>query len=66
MEVAFFIPPTVGPPEELFQGMAGRRTDLYQTMLEHVVEFAQYIDEHGYYALGFTEHHMSIEGITCF
>ena len=65
MKVSFFIPPTVGPKEELYKGMAGRRTDLYQTMLGHLTEFAQYIDEHGYHAVGFTEHHMSVEGMTC-
>lgn len=65
MEVAFFVPPTIGPQEELFKGMAGRRTDLYQNMLEHLTEFVQYIDQHGYYGVGFTEHHMNIEGLTC-
>lgn len=65
MEVALFIAPTVGPKEELFKGLAGRRTDLYQTMLEHLVEIAQYIDQHGYYGIGFTEHHLSVEGMTC-
>lgn len=64
MEVAFFIPPTVGPREELEKGLAGRRTDLYQTMLAHLTELAQYADEHGYYGMGFTEHHLSIEGMT--
>ena len=65
MEVGFFIPPTLGSKEELYKGLAGRRTDLYQRMLNNVVEFAQYIDEHGYYGIGFTEHHLSIEGMTC-
>ncbi len=65
MKVSFFIPPTVGPKEELYKGMAGRRTDLYQNMLKNITEFAQYTDEHGYYGIGFTEHHMSVEGMTC-
>ncbi len=65
MKVSFFIPPTVGPKEELYKGMAGRRTDLYQNMLKNITEFAKYTDEHGYYGIGFTEHHMSIEGMTC-
>tara|TARA_R110002110_G_scaffold413729_1_gene641551 strand:+ start:31860 stop:33083 length:1224 start_codon:yes stop_codon:yes gene_type:complete len=65
MKVSFFIPPTVGPKEELYKGMAGRRTDLYQNMLTNMTEFAQYCDEHGYHAIGFTEHHMSVEGMTC-
>ena len=38
MKVSFFIPPTVGPKEELYKRMAGRRTDLYQTMLKNLVE----------------------------
>ena len=38
--------------------MAGRRTDLYQRMLENLVEQAQYMDAHGYYGVGFTEHHI--------
>jgi alkanesulfonate monooxygenase SsuD/methylene tetrahydromethanopterin reductase-like flavin-dependent oxidoreductase (luciferase family) len=33
-------------------------------MLKHLVEIAQYVDDHGYYGIGFTEHHMSIEGMT--
>lgn len=65
MEVALFIAPTVGPKEELMKGLAGRRTDLYQTMLQHLIEIAQYIDEYGYFGIGFTEHHLSVEGMTC-
>ncbi|WP_219893451.1 LLM class flavin-dependent oxidoreductase [Aquisediminimonas profunda] len=65
MEVALFIAPTVGPKEELMKGLAGRRTDLYQTMLTHLIEIAQYVDELGYYGIGFTEHHLSVEGMTC-
>ncbi|NWK97469.1 hypothetical protein DM806_17710 [Sphingobium lactosutens] len=64
MEVALFVPPTVGPAEELMKGLAGRRTDLYQVMLKNLVEIAQYIDEFGYYGIGFTEHHLSVEGMT--
>ena len=65
MEVALFIAPTVGPKEELMKGLAGRRTDLYQTMVKHLIEIAQYADEMGYYGIGFTEHHLSVEGMTC-
>lgn len=65
MKVSFFVPPTTGPKEELYKGMAGRRTDLYQNMLANLTEFCQYIDQHGYYGVGFTEHHMSVEGMTC-
>lgn len=64
MEVAFFIPPTVGSREELMQGLAGRRTDLYQRMLKDLTEIAQFMDEYGYFGMGFTEHHLSVEGMT--
>jgi alkanesulfonate monooxygenase SsuD/methylene tetrahydromethanopterin reductase-like flavin-dependent oxidoreductase (luciferase family) len=65
MEVAFFIPPTVGSREELMKGLAGRRTDLYQNMLTNLTEIAQYMDDFGYFGMGFTEHHLSVEGMTC-
>ena len=64
MEVGFFFPPTTGNQEELFQGLAGQRSDLYQRMLVDLTELAQCCDEHGYYGLAFTEHHLSIEGMT--
>ena len=64
MKVAFFVPPTVAPREELQKGLAGRKTHLYQTMLEHLAEMSQYADEHGYYGMGFTEHHLNVEGMT--
>jgi alkanesulfonate monooxygenase SsuD/methylene tetrahydromethanopterin reductase-like flavin-dependent oxidoreductase (luciferase family) len=64
MEVGLFMGPTIGPLSELKKGLAGRRTDLYQSMLEHVVEIAQLADSHGYYGIGFTEHHLGVEGMT--
>ena len=64
MQVGLLYPPIVGPKKELLKGMAGRRTDLYQTMLKHLLEQAQYVDEHGYYGIGFTEHHLQVEGMT--
>ncbi len=64
MEVGFFLPPTIGNQEELFQGLAGQRSDLYQRMLVDLTEFAQCCDGLGYYGLAFTEHHLSIEGMT--
>lgn len=62
MEIGAFYLPTIGSKPELLQGMAGKRTDLYQRMLRNLVEQAQYLDEHGYYGIAFTEHHFHIEG----
>jgi alkanesulfonate monooxygenase SsuD/methylene tetrahydromethanopterin reductase-like flavin-dependent oxidoreductase (luciferase family) len=64
MEIGLHYPPLMGSSKEILQGMAGQRTDLYQRMLKNLVEQAQYADETGYYGFGFSEHHLSIEGIT--
>jgi alkanesulfonate monooxygenase SsuD/methylene tetrahydromethanopterin reductase-like flavin-dependent oxidoreductase (luciferase family) len=64
MEIGLHYPPLMGSPEEILSGMAGQRTDLYQRMLKNLVEQARYVDETGYYGFGFSEHHLSIEGIT--
>jgi len=62
MEVGFFAMPTIGNRSEIEGRMAGKRTDLYQRMLKNLAQTAQYLDEHGYYGMGFTEHHFHIEG----
>ncbi|MGB5096718.1 MAG: LLM class flavin-dependent oxidoreductase [Porticoccaceae bacterium] len=62
MEIGIFSMPTIGPRAEIEKGMAGVRTDLYQSMLKNLVEQARYLDETGYYGFGFTEHHFHIEG----
>lgn len=62
MEVGFFAMPTIGHRSEIEARMAGKRTDLYQRMLKNLVQTAQYLDEHGFYGIGFTEHHFHIEG----
>lgn len=64
MQVGFFLPPTTGNEAQLFEGLAGQRNDLYQHMLDDLSEFAQCCDDLGYYGLAFTEHHLSIEGMT--
>jgi alkanesulfonate monooxygenase SsuD/methylene tetrahydromethanopterin reductase-like flavin-dependent oxidoreductase (luciferase family) len=64
MEIGLHYPPLMGSSKEILAGMAGQRTDLYQRMLKHLVEQARYVDETGYYGFGFSEHHLSIEGIT--
>ena len=62
MEVGLFYLPSVGRKEDIEQGMAGKRTDLYQMMLREITEQLQYADEFGYYGCGTTEHHFHIEG----
>jgi len=64
MEIGLHYPPLMGSPEEILEGMAGQRTDLYQRMLKNLLEQARFADETGYYGFGFSEHHLSIEGIT--
>jgi len=62
MEFGVFYLPSIGNKAEIMEGMAGRRTDLYQRMLRNLALQAQYLDEHGYYGIAFTEHHFHIEG----
>lgn len=62
MEIGAFYLPVIGSIEEIEKGMAGKRTDLYQQMLRELSEQARYMDEHGYYGMGTTEHHFHIEG----
>lgn len=62
MEVGAFYLPSVGRKEDILQGMAGKRTDLYKGMLKELGEQFALMDENGYYGVGFTEHHFHIEG----
>ncbi len=62
MDSNLFMYCTVGRPDELRQGMAGRRTDLYQRMLGEIAEYASFADEAGYAGFGHPEHHLQIEG----
>lgn len=62
MQVGAFYLPSVGRKADIEQGMAGKRTDLYQMMLRELSEQIRYMDERGYYGAGFTEHHFHIEG----
>ena len=64
MEVGAFYLPSVGRIEDIQQGMAGKRTDLYQGMLKEITEQVQYMDQHGYYGTGFTEHHFHTHPIS--
>ena len=62
MEVGAFYLPSVGRKEDIMKGMAGKQTNLYQMMLRELSEQIGYMDEHGYYGTGFTEHHFHVEG----
>ena len=62
MEVGAFYLPSVGRVSDIKQGMAGKKTSLYQQMLREITEQVQYMDEYGYYGAGFTEHHFHVEG----
>ncbi len=62
MPVSVFYLPSIGSREEIEQGMAGLRRDLYQRMLAEVKEQAQLADDLGYNSISFTEHHFHIEG----
>lgn len=62
MEVGGFYLPVVGNQEQIEKGMAGKRTDLYQHMLKELSDQAKFMDAHGYYGIGTTEHHFHIEG----
>jgi len=53
MEIGVFHLPTIGNRTQLEQGMAGRRTDLYQSMIANLAEEARYLDAHGYYGVAF-------------
>src|SRR5579885_3666667 len=62
MPVSVFYLPSIGSREEIEQGMAGLRPELYQRMLAELREQAQLADELGYDSISFTEHHFHIEG----
>jgi alkanesulfonate monooxygenase SsuD/methylene tetrahydromethanopterin reductase-like flavin-dependent oxidoreductase (luciferase family) len=62
MQTSVFYLPSIGSREEIEQGMAGLRGDLYQRMLSELKEQAQAADELGYDSISFTEHHFHVEG----
>ena len=62
MQIGAFYLPSVGRMADIKQGLAGKRTDLYQMMLRELTEQLQYMDEYGYSGCGFTDHHFHIEG----
>lgn len=62
MKVSLFYLPGVGSREDVEQGMAGLRPELYQEMLRDLTEEAKLGDELGYDSISFTEHHFHVEG----
>ena len=62
LRTSLFYLPSIGSREEIEQGMAGLRTDLYQRMLAELTEQARLADRLGYDSISFTEHHFHVEG----
>ena len=62
MRFSLFMYCTVGRRAELEAGMAGRRPELYQRMLDEIAEYARFADDAGYFGFGHPEHHLQIEG----
>ena len=62
MKASLFYLPSIGSRQEIEEGMAGLRRDLYQRMLAEIKEQAQLADGLGYDSISFTEHHFHIEG----
>ena len=62
MKFGLFMYCTVGRRNELEQGMAGRKPELYQRMLSEIAQYAKFADQAGYFGFGHPEHHLQIEG----
>ena len=62
MKFHLFIYATLGRRHEIEAGMAGKRPELYQRMLNEVAEYAAFADEVGYAGFGHPEHHLQVEG----
>jgi alkanesulfonate monooxygenase SsuD/methylene tetrahydromethanopterin reductase-like flavin-dependent oxidoreductase (luciferase family) len=62
MKVGVFYLPSAGTADEIRQGMAGNRGELYQRMLSDLADQAKLADDLGYDSIAFTEHHFHIEG----
>ena len=62
MKFGLFMYRTVGRRNELEQGMAGRKPELYQRMLSEIAQYAEFADQAGYFGFGHPEHHLQIEG----
>ncbi|GAA0611863.1 hypothetical protein GCM10009547_12370 [Sporichthya brevicatena] len=55
-------PGTIGSKEEIQQGMAGQRKDLYLRYLEEIRQYVGMADDLGYASYGHNEHHLQLEG----
>ena len=62
MKFGLFMYCTVGRRNELEQGMAGRKPELYQRMLSEIAQYAEFADHAGFFGFGHPEHHLQIEG----
>ena len=62
MKFGLFMYCTIGRRGELEAGMAGRRPELYQRMLDEIATYARFADQNGYFGYGHPEHHLQIEG----
>ena len=62
MKFGLFMYCTVGRRNDLEQGMAGRKPELYQRMLSEIAQYAEFADQAGYFGFGHPEHHLQIEG----
>ena len=62
MKFGLFMYCTVGRRNELEQGMAGRKPELYQRILSEIAQYAEFADQAGYFGFGHPEHHLQIEG----
>lgn len=63
MKTSVFFLPAIGTKQEIMQGSAGLRSDLYDRMLAELSEQAVLADDAGYESISFTEHHFHIEGL---
>jgi alkanesulfonate monooxygenase SsuD/methylene tetrahydromethanopterin reductase-like flavin-dependent oxidoreductase (luciferase family) len=62
MKTSLFYLPGVGNKDEIEQGKAGLRRELYGQMLRELTEQAKLADDLGYDSISFTEHHFHVEG----
>jgi alkanesulfonate monooxygenase SsuD/methylene tetrahydromethanopterin reductase-like flavin-dependent oxidoreductase (luciferase family) len=62
MRTSVFYLPSIGSREEIEEGLAGLRPELYQRMLAELSEQARLADRLGYASIAFTEHHFHVEG----
>ena len=62
MKFSLFMYCTIGRKDELQSGMAGRKPELYQRMLDEIAEYARFADDAGFFGFGHPEHHLQIEG----